>query len=185
MRNQRPVIVTLILLLGAMLVFTQRERWKDVRTSVRSGATPEDVIWRMSDAAREGDVQAYLDCFSGALRQNLDKTVAEMGAEKFKAYLQQRQAEVTGIAVSDLEQPDAQTAALRVEFVYRGKSEVQKHHFKFINGQWHIAQVDGSEQISLPTPSGTGGADKNDFFSAESVFTQFAACRAPRLPPQQ
>jgi hypothetical protein len=160
MKNKWPVLVTLILLLGALLVFTQRERWKGALTSEKSAATPEDVIWRMADAAREGDAPAYLDCFGGALRQNLDKTAAEMGEAKFKAYLQQRNAEVTGIAVSDLEQPDAQTAALRVEFVYRGKSEAQKHHFKLVNGQWQIERVDGGEQIPLLIPYGTGVAEK-------------------------
>jgi hypothetical protein len=160
MKKQWPVLVPLIVLLGALLVFTQRERWKGMLSAEKSAATPEDVIWQMTDAARTGEVQAYLDCFSGTLRQTLDKTAAEMGAAKFKAYLQQRNAEVTGIAVSALEQPEAQTAALRVEFVCRGKSEAQKHHFKCLNGQWHIERVDGGEQIPLPSPYGTGVAEK-------------------------
>jgi hypothetical protein len=160
MKKRSPAIVTVVLLFGALLFFTQRARWKDVLTAEKSAATPEDVIWRMADAAREGDAQAYLDCFRGALRQTLNKTAAEMGEAKFKTYLQQLNAEMTGIAVSDLEQPDAQTASLRVEFVYRGKSEAQKHHFKLVNGQWQIERVDGGEQIPLPIPYGTGVAEK-------------------------
>ncbi|HEX4948438.1 MAG TPA: hypothetical protein VFZ34_17315 [Blastocatellia bacterium] len=159
MNKRIPVILTVILLLVALLVFTQRERWKERLLSTRAAATPEDVIWQMADAARDGDAQAYLDCFSGALRQNLEKTAAEMGEAKFKAYLKQLNDEVTGIAVSDLEQPDPQTATLRVEFVKRGKSETQKHHFKLQAGQWKIEQADNSESKSLLIPYGLGVKD--------------------------
>lgn len=160
MNKRAPVIVTVILLLGGLLLFTQRDRWAQKFSAPKEAATPEDVIWRMADAAREGEAQAYLDCFTGTLQQSLRKTAAEMGEAKFKAYLQQRHGEATGIAVSEFEQLAAQTATLRVEFVYRDKSEAEKYHFKLLNGRWRIESVDGSESITLRIPYGAGVAEK-------------------------
>jgi len=134
--------------------------FKGLKSSGAPAASPEDVVWRMSDAAREGDTRAYLDCFSGALRQHLEKTASEMGEAQFSRYLKKLNDEVTGIAVSDLEQKDQQTAALRVEFVFRGRSEAQKHHFKLIDGQWKIDGVDGAERVNVLIPYGANVTEK-------------------------
>lgn len=154
MKKRFPAILTAVLLLAALLVLAQRERWRAWSNQPIASAGPEDVIWQMSDAAREGQAQAYLACFSGELRTRLQKTASEMGEAKFTAYLQQLNQAVTGIAVSDLEQSDADTAKLRVEFALRGKNEAQTHHFKRLNGQWTIERVDEAEQVKVLIPYG-------------------------------
>ena len=158
MKKRLPAIITALLILGALLFFTQRERWSNWRLTTQtpvSPASPEDVVWRMSDATRDGDVKAYLDCFTGELRQKLEKTAAEMGEAQFSQYLKKLNDEVTGIAVSDLEQTDPQSAAMRVEFVYRGKNESQKHRFRSIDGAWKIEGVDSAENVKVLVPYGT------------------------------
>src|SRR5262245_35938305 len=104
MRRHLPAIVTILLIGGALFFLTQRDRLSGWQLGKRSVATPEDVVWRMSDATREGDVQTYLDCFGGALKQNLQKTADDMGESQFSQYLKKRSDEVTGIAVSNLAQ---------------------------------------------------------------------------------
>jgi len=150
MKKKLPAIITAMLILGAILFFTQRERIAN-----KTPATPEDVIWRMSDAAGAGDVAAYLDCFGGELRQKLAKTSTEMGEAQFGQYLKKLNEEVTGIAVSDLEQKDRQSASLRVEFVYRGRNESQQHRFKMENSVWKIDGVDTAENVKTLIPYGT------------------------------
>lgn len=160
MKQRLPAIITVLLIAGAFVFLTQRERLSEWTRAGKSAATPEDAVWRMSDAAREGDVRGYLDCFSGALRQNLRKTASDMGEAQFSQYLKRLNDEVTGIAVSDLEQTNDQTATLKVEFVFRGKNEAQKHHFRLIEGKWKIEGVDNAERINAPIPYGTGVAEK-------------------------
>jgi len=109
----------------------------------------------MSDAARKGDVQAYLDCFSGSLRQSLEKTAADMGEVRFSEYLKKLNNEMTGIAVSNFEKVSEDTATLRVEFVYRGKNEAQNHRFKLIDGKWKIDSLDNAEGVPTLIPYGT------------------------------
>ncbi len=152
--------MTVVLLTGALALLTQRERlsgWRSEKTAV---STPEDVVWRMSDAAREGDVEAYLDCFSGALKQNLQKTATDMGEAQFRQYLKTLNHEVTGIAVSDLEQVNEQTATLKVEFVFRGKNEAQKHRFRLVDGKWKIDGVETAARIKTLIPYGAEAEGK-------------------------
>ena len=153
MKKRLPSVVTVVLIIGALMFLTEREWLAGLRR--KAPATPESVVWRMSDAARKGDVQAYLDCFSGSLRQSLEKTAADMGEVRFSEYLKKLNNEMTGIAVSDFEKVSEDTATLRVEFVFRGKNEAQKHHFKLVDGKWKIDSLDNAEGVPTLIPYGT------------------------------
>ena len=141
-----PVILT-VLLIAAAFAVTQRERWLSWLQSEEAPRTPESVIWRSSDSARNGDPKAYLDCFHGALRERLDRAAQDMGQDRFSSYLKRLDQELTGIAVSDLEQPDSNTASLRVEFVYQGRSDVQKYEFELVQGSWRIVGIGDAEWL--------------------------------------
>ncbi len=141
-----PVILTAMVIVAAFAV-TQRERWLSWIRSDEAPRTPESVIWRSSDAARKGDAKAYLDCFHGALRERLERAAQDMGQDQFSEYLKKLDQELTGIAVSDLEQPDNDTASLRVEFVYQGRSDVQKYAFELVTGSWRIVGIGDAEWI--------------------------------------
>lgn len=159
MKKRLPALVTILLIVSAIAFFAKRDR---TASTSKAPVTPEDVIWRMSDAAREGNVNAYLDCFDGALKNKLQRTVVEMGEAQFSQYLKRLNGEMTGIAVSDFEQTSENEATLRVEFVFRGKNEAQKHHFRLISGAWKIEKLDGAEQIKPLTPYGSDVIEKEE-----------------------
>ncbi len=159
MKKRLPAIVTVLLIAGALVFFVARQRLKTAESGFNA-ANPESVIWRMSDAARAGDVQAYLNCFDGGLRRNLEKTVAEMGERQFREYLKRLNEDITGIAVSDLNLVGEAGAKLRVEFVYRGKNEAQQHHLILRDGAWRIDRADESERINTLIPYGTDATGK-------------------------
>jgi hypothetical protein len=159
MKKRLPTIVTVLLIAGALVFFALRQRSKNAESGFNA-TTPESVIWRMSDAARASDVEAYLNCFDGELRRNLEKTVTEMGERKFGEYLKRLNEEVTGIAVSDLKLTGEGGAKLRVEFVFRGKNEAQQHHLILRNGAWKIDRVDESERVKTLIPYGTDATGK-------------------------
>jgi len=159
MKKRLPAIVTVLLIAGALFFFAARQRLKTGESGLNA-ANPESVIWRMSDATRAGDIQAYLDCFDGELRRNLEKTVADMGERQFTEYLRRLNEEITGIAVSDLDRMGEAGAKLRVEFVYRGKNEAQQHHLILRDGAWKIDRVDESERVETLIPYGADATGK-------------------------
>jgi len=159
MKKRLPAIVTMLLIAGALAFFAARQRLKTADPGFNA-ANPESVIWRMSDAARTGDVEAYLNCFEDELRRNLEKTVADMGERKFGEYLKRLNEEITGIAVSGLKLTGEASANLRVEFVYRGKNDAQQHYLVLRDGAWKIDRVDESERIKTLIPYGADATGK-------------------------
>jgi hypothetical protein len=158
MKHRLSAIVTCILLAGTFGLLSQRERLTGFRQS--ENPEPVEVIWRMTDAAREGNSKAYLDCFTGDLEQVLRRTAAEMGETKFSEHLKQLNADVTGIAVASVEDETGQSERrLDVEFVYRGRNESQQHYFRLVDGRWRIDRLDDGQHLKVLIPYGTSVKD--------------------------
>jgi len=153
MNKHLPAITTVLLIAGGFAFLAVQQRSKSVAPDP-SAAGPKAAIWCVADASRAGDVRAYLNCFEAPLRQNLEKTVAEMGEQKFGEYLKRLDEEITGIAVSEAELTGRDAAKLRVEFVSRGKNEAQQYHLKLSNGSWKIDRVDEAERVKTLIPYG-------------------------------
>lgn len=118
-------------------------------------ATPDDTIYQMLDAARRGNTKAYLDCFSGGLRSQLIQSVKETSEARFSKYLISQNTAFTGVAVSTLSRADPEEAWLRVEYVYRDRSEVQRVLLHAESGVWKIYRVESADQIKTLIPYGT------------------------------
>jgi hypothetical protein len=127
--------------------------------SKRAPANPEDGIYAMFDAARVGDAQAYLDCFSGPLREQLAATAKEDSAEKFKAYLIKQNSAVQGMAVTLTDRPNADEARVRVEYVYSDHNEVQNVRLIRDGRRWKIIGIDGAQPVQPLVPFGTKATD--------------------------
>ncbi|MDX2033928.1 MAG: hypothetical protein SF339_24860 [Blastocatellia bacterium] len=142
MKKRLPVVATLLLIAAALAYFTRGQRPAESTAPLPIGDTPEAVIWHMADAARTGDTAAYLDCFSGELREKLRRTAVDLGEEPFRQYLQRLHDEVAGLAVSDLIRNGADEVSLLVEFAHRDRNESQRHHFRRENGAWKIVRIE-------------------------------------------
>jgi len=133
--------------------------WKGWRTftSNRAPSNPEDGIYAMFDAARAGDAQAYLDCFSGPLREQLVATARE--DVKFKEYLLRQNSAVQGMAVTITDRPNPDEARVRLEYVYRDHDEVQNVRLKREGARWKIVNMDGAQAAQPVVPYGTKVTD--------------------------
>jgi hypothetical protein len=132
--------------------------WRAV-TQKRAPSDPEDGIYAMFDAARVGDAEAYLNCFSGTLRDQLAATAKEDSAVKFKAYLISQNSAVQGMAVTVTDRPNADEARARVEYVYSDHNEVQNFHLKREGKRWKIIDMDGVQAVQPLVPYGTKATD--------------------------
>jgi len=152
--------VTTVFLAITLLVVLAREKHWDFRRSAASlfqGArvqTPEDGVYKMLDAARTGDTQAYLDCFSGEMRMQLAEAIKETSATQFSKYLVAQNSAFTGVAVSVAENPTPNNVRLRVEYVYAERNDVQDVYLRKDQDKWTIFKVAGSEQIKTLIPYG-------------------------------
>jgi hypothetical protein len=162
-REQKARYLTLGVI-GVVVVFLagQKSGWK-----LPSGVTalktaepprppePRDAIYQMLDAARAGDAEAYLKCFSGQMATQLQQSQAEMGARAFSRYLTNTNKEIKGVALSEPVAVTDREVRVRVEYVYQDRNEVQQMYLEKTPDGWRIARLDAAERIKTLVPYGT------------------------------
>lgn len=149
---QRNLVTILtLLLIGAGVWFTARNRPADFA----GAATPEDAIQAMLDASRRGEARAYLNCFTDAMRPQLDATRQQMGEARFREYLAESQAPVMGVATTKLPDARPERARIEVEFILRDKNQRQTIELKQEGGRWRIEAMSQAVYAKPPIPYGT------------------------------
>jgi hypothetical protein len=147
-------IVTLLVLMGALgAVIVRNTDFRFSRLSERQEVKPQDAIYAMLDAARNGDVARYLSSYTGEMAQAL--TRAKNDSPDFAKYLRDSNAQLKGIAVMEPQaQPDGQVE-LRVEYVYADRNEAQFYFLSKTPDAWKISRVETSERVKTIIPYGT------------------------------
>lgn len=146
MRRALPAIITVVLLAGVLYL-----AWRRGRQTPK----PDDPVWALTDATREADVQDYLDCFTGDLRERLEQTVREQGEAAFADYLQRTNQDITGTAVHDQKVLSPDQARLKVVFIYRDGEQTQWMTVRRQGRRWRIAEVTGERRKESLIPYGT------------------------------
>jgi ketosteroid isomerase-like protein len=118
-------------------------------------AEPRDVIYRMLDAARDGDVDAYIACYSGQMERMLTQSRSEMTPEGFSQYLTERNRAIKGIAVSEPETLSVSQVRVRVEYVYADRNEAQRFYVEKLAGGWKISRTDAAVRVETSVRCGT------------------------------
>ncbi len=165
--NRKAHLLTgvLIAAMAAWLVAQRRESApesapgvpteKTAATPVRREPSPQDAIYAMLDAARAGDVTAYLASFTGEMQPRLRQAAAESGEEKFGEYLKRSQAELKGVAINEPQPVAGGEVTARVEYIYAGRNEVQIITVRRTGAGWKIARLEETERVKTQIPYGT------------------------------
>ena len=146
-------LVTLGLLVAALVL----GRRASVPQADAGASSPEACIQRMFDAARLGDVAAYLDCFTGQERRRLDQQLAGGSEEAFARSLVEAVATLKGRAVFAAGGSDATDGRriLTVDRVYASRMERQRYHLVLESGTWRIEAVESANAFQPYKPYGT------------------------------
>ncbi len=121
----------------------------------KADPTPQDAIYAMLDAARDGKVRDYLAAHTGQMEIALSKAVAESTEEGFTRYLLETNASIKGVALQEPQTLTDREVKVRVEYVYQDRNEVQYMYLEKIGNAWKIARVDTTERIKTLVPYGT------------------------------
>lgn len=153
MKRNAQAITIAVLVAVAAAVLGRQWGWSPSRPP--AGRTPQDAVYSMLDAAREGDVGAYLDSYSGRLRAELEQGVREQGKRQFGEYLRTANAAIKGIAINEPEPMPEGRVKARVEYVYQDRNEVQWMYLEQVDGRWRIGRVEAAQRIPTVVPYGT------------------------------
>jgi hypothetical protein len=152
-KERKAEILTFAVLLAAVGAGVARKIAS--APAARPEAGPQDAIYAMLDAARAGDVRAYLATYTGPMEATLRQAVAETTEPAFAKYLRDTNAAIKGVAVFDPEKLTDSEAKVRVEYVYQDRNEVQMLSLVKAASGWKISGADGDERVKTLIPYGT------------------------------
>ena len=115
---------------------------------------PRDVIYAMLDAARDGNVDEYLECYTDQLERTLRQSQEEMGSARFAEFLRERNKDIKGIAMNAPERAGDEVE-VRVEYVYADRNEAQEFYLRKLGDDWKIRRVSDIRRVETPVPYGT------------------------------
>ena len=116
-------IATVTVLLAALAVALIRKTGSGP-SEPTAGTGPQDAIYTMLEAARAGNVRAYLASYSGLTEAALRQTLAESTEPGFAKYLKDSSRSLKGVAVSEPQTITDLEAKVRVEYVYQDRNDV-------------------------------------------------------------
>lgn len=147
------IITLLVLLLAVTLILARKTGWHPAQSN--TSQNPEDAIYAMLDAARAGNVRAYLANYTGQMQATLQQSLAETKEAAFAEYLKNSNASIKGVAVSDAERISDVEAKVRVEYIYQDRNEAQTVYLEKSTKGWKISRVDNGERVKTLIPYGT------------------------------
>ncbi len=160
--GKHHVVTLSVVFVGLVLVVGREARWRlpasgseALFAGSEESYQPTDTINRMMDAARDGDVDAYLECFGGQMKKTLQQSVAEMSASGFARYLMENNEQIKGFAMYEPSEVSESAVDVRVEYVYVDRNEAQRFRLERLSGRWTITKLDGIERVETIVPYGT------------------------------
>jgi hypothetical protein len=155
MKRERKAQVATLAVLAGVLIFAiaRNSGWR--RGAPEPEATPQDTVYAVFEAAREGNVQRYLDGYAGQMAADLRQAVAEKGEDGFAAYLKGLNVPIRGIAITEPQAVSDREVKARVEFVYQDRNEVQVMYLERLDGKWKITRLEAAQRVKTLIPYGT------------------------------
>ena len=162
-KERKTQAVTVLVLLAALgVVLGKKYEWRFPRPNIgiarsapKPDPTPQDAVYGMLDAARLGDVKAYLGCYTGQMAAGLKQSLTETGEAGMAKYLRESNAAIKGVAIAEPQAITDREVKVRVEYVYQDRNEAQWMYLEKAPGGWKIARVDGAERAKTLVPYGT------------------------------
>ncbi|HEX4148974.1 MAG TPA: hypothetical protein VHY20_08300 [Pirellulales bacterium] len=149
MKRAAAATLTLALLLTALWLGRGR-----LTAGSSSAATPDQCIERMFAAGERGDVDAYLACFTGSQKAQVERELAAQSRASFAQGLMSAIAPLKGRAI--VNQVASQlTAEVSVERIYAHRNDLQTYDLECQSGQWRIAAVRPVQALQPPIAFGT------------------------------
>jgi hypothetical protein len=161
--RKAQILTVAVLAAAALAALGQKSGWKlpefsaarAIEPAPPADPTPQDAIYGMLDAARAGDVAAYMASYTGQMESSLKQSLAESTPAAFAKYLRDSNAAIKGVAISEPQTLTDREVKVRVEYVYQDRNEAQTVYLEKQAKTWRIARVDGAERVKTLVPYGT------------------------------
>ncbi len=160
MARKRPqyaaAFLTLAIVFIALISAMMLRRTNDSKPTDASRAeTPESTVAKMLDAAKKGNVDAYLDCFAGDLLSTFESRMSGQSSERVSSELKNSEQDLQAHAISRGKDIGEIEVMLDVEKIYRDFNKRQEMRLRKVGDRWKIVEIQAAESFSPPIPYGT------------------------------
>jgi hypothetical protein len=157
-RQRRLLGVTMaILIMGCVVAIGVLNRPVESTrvTPIASSDSPEAAIAQMQAAQERSDVSAYLDCFSVAERESLEKQWDGISPSQIESELRHRSVGVMGRATANVKLIDANHAELVLESIRHDSVDRQSVTLRRETNRWKITSISSIDRTIPKIPYGT------------------------------
>lgn len=151
---RKLVSISLALAIVAAVAVWVRRR-PPTSSPVRDEDQMDRCITQMLQAAQDGDVRRYLDCFTDELLAKLAARLEKGNAEAAAAELRSGQAELKSYVTTDWQRVSDDEATLILERVYTNYNERHRVRLRRSRAGWKIAEMTPLESYAPEIPYGT------------------------------
>ena len=151
---RKTQVLTLVALAVALVAAVARKQVASSSPPAQP-SSPQDAIYAMLAASRNGDVRRYLANYGGQMRASLDQSVRESGEERFSRYLKESNAAIKGVVLSEPQPVSTRESQVRVEYVYEDRNEAETLFLETDGSSWKITRVDATDRVKTLVPYGT------------------------------
>ncbi len=154
-KERKAQVITVLVLAGGLGAALYKKGTFDrvsfsaaIAPQQKAEPTPQDTIYAMLDAARDGSVNKFLASYAGDLQASLRQSVTPQ-------YLKDMNAPIKGVALNEPVPSTEREVTVRVEYVYQDRNEAQMFYLEKIGGDWKITRVENAERVKTLIPYGT------------------------------
>lgn len=122
---------------------------------ISAAESPGACIRRMFDAAKQGDVETYLDCFTGSERERLERELADQPKDAYARSLVEAVESLKGRADFEGSADGDSKSSWIVDRVYTNRIERQTYHLVRESNVWRIHTVETATSFQPDKPYGT------------------------------
>ena len=152
--SRRKSLISLVVLIGFIGALLYAVKLSRDRTESADQETVDRRLERLLGAARAGDVQEYLNCFDGELRDRLEANLKDVPPERAAAELKSGEADLQSFATHPVEE-DEDEAVVILERVYSRRNDRQHVRLRRRGDEWRIVELVPLDRTAPPIPYGT------------------------------
>lgn len=153
------VMVSLIIMLLALVL--SRGTVPNAGSSNVSGFPSPDVdpreaaIRHLLSATQSGDVQRWLNCFTGVARSQSQTRLASTGEKLLSAELRTEGQQLTSYALREWTSQADNSASVILEKLFAERTEIMRVNLQQDRGVWRISEMNPQNESSPEIPYGT------------------------------
>ena len=147
--------VVAVLLAAGLLALRSNPPESRSPGSAATTDTVERRLERMLESARQGDVEAYAECFGGEPRRMIEARLEATGRKAFAGELRASEFDLKSFVTRDADDSRAGRKVVLLERIFSSRNDLHRVTLERSGDRWLIIEMTPLERVAPQIPYGT------------------------------